>query len=79
MDNITNKLIKILSNRFKIPENKIHLDSTLDSLGLDSFDGVEILMVLEEEFNIEISEKEFEKARTVKDYITLIKKRKGKL
>ena len=43
--------------------------SFIDDLGADSLDTVELVMALEEEFNIEIPDEEAEKIATVKDAI----------
>jgi acyl carrier protein len=47
----------------------------VDDLGADSLDVVELVMALEEEFDIEISDDELEKIRTVQDTIDYIKQR----
>jgi acyl carrier protein len=49
--------------------------SYVDDLGADSLDVVELVMALEEEFDIEISDDELEKIRTVQDTIDYIKQR----
>ena len=41
--------------------------SFIEDLGADSLDIVELVMALEEEFNIEISDEDAEKIRTVRD------------
>lgn len=45
---------------------------TLDSLGVDSLDRVEIVMDLEDEFNIEVSDEEMASLVTVADLIILV-------
>ena len=45
--------------------------------GADSLDIVELVMALEEEFNIEISDEDAEKIRTVKDVVTYIEAHKS--
>ena len=47
--------------------------SFVDDLGADSLDLVELVMVLEEEFNKEIPDEDAEKIRTVQDAINYIK------
>jgi acyl carrier protein len=44
----------------------------MDDLGADSLDTVELVMALEEEFDIEISDEDAEKIQTVQDAITYI-------
>ncbi len=49
--------------------------SFVDTLGADSLDSVELIMTLEEEFNIEISDGDAEKLLTVQDVIEYIKEK----
>ena len=51
--------------------------SFLDDLGADSLDIVELVMSLEEEFDIEISEEDAEKIQTIGDAVTYVKERSG--
>ena len=46
--------------------------SFVDDLGADSLDTVELVMALEEEFEIEIPDEDAEKIRTVKDAVDYI-------
>jgi acyl carrier protein len=50
--------------------------SFIDDLGADSLDIVELLMALEEEFDIEIPDEEAEKLSTVGDVVDYIKNNK---
>ena len=49
----------------------------IEDLGADSLDIVELVMALEEEFNIEISDEDAEKIRTVKDVVGYIQAHKS--
>ncbi len=49
--------------------------SFVDALGADSLDLVELIMTLEEEFNIEITDEDAEKLLTVQDAIEFIKEK----
>jgi acyl carrier protein len=49
--------------------------SFVDTLGADSLDLVELIMTLEEEFNIEITDEDAEKLLTVQDTIEFIKEK----
>ncbi len=50
--------------------------SFIEDLGADSLDIVELIMALEEEYNLEISDEEAEKIRTVQDVIDYIESHK---
>lgn len=45
----------------------------INDLGADSLDTVELVMAVEEEFGVEISDEDAEKAQTVKDLIDYVK------
>ena len=68
------KLRMLLVEQFGVEPNLITMDTALiDDLGADSLDLVELMMVLEEEFDIgEISEGEAAKIHTVGDIVRLI-------
>jgi acyl carrier protein len=51
--------------------------SFIEDLGADSLDIVELVMALEEEFNVEISDEDAEKIRTVKDVVNYIEAHKS--
>ena len=58
------------------PEDVTMESSFIEDLGADSLDIVELLMALEEEFDIEIPDEEAEKLTTVGDVVEYIKANK---
>ena len=69
------KLQKILAEVLNLSEEEIRPDSTfVDDLGADSLDVFQIIMGIEEEFDIEIDNEEAEKITTVQDAVDQIKK-----
>lgn len=73
MKNIEKKIKKIISTKLDIKiENITNHSSFVEDLGADSLDIVELIMAFEENFNIEISDNEAEKIRTVQDIINFI-------
>ena len=68
------KLAKIIAEVLNVDANEITLDTTfVDDLGADSLDVFQIIMGLEEEFDIEIPNEEAEKIVTVGDAVEQIK------
>ena len=69
------KLQKIIAEVLNLSEEEIRTDSTVvDDLGADSLDVFQIIMGIEEEFDIEIDNEEAEKITTVQDAVDQIKK-----
>ena len=69
------KLQKIIAEVLNLSEEVIRPDSTfVDYLGADSLDVFQIIMGIEEEFDIEIDNEEAEKITTVQDAVDQIKK-----
>ena len=68
------KLKAIIADVLNLDENDIHMDSTfVDDLGADSLDIFQIIMGIEEEFDIEIDNEDAEKIVTVGDAVEQIK------
>ena len=69
------KLQKIIAEVLNLSDEQIRPDSTfVDDLGADSLDVFQIIMGIEEEFDIEIDNEEAEKITTVQDAVDQIKK-----
>ncbi len=58
------------------PEQVTPTASFIEDLGADSLDIVELVMALEEEYDMEISDEEAEKIRTVQDVVNYIESHK---
>lgn len=68
------KLKKIIAEVLNVDEEEITMETTfVDDLGADSLDIFQIIMGLEEEFDIEIANEEAEKIVTVADAVEQIK------
>jgi len=72
---IQSKIISLTATQLGLGEDTISLDSNfMEDLGADSLDTVELVMNIEEEFDIEIPDSEVEEMHTVKsmlNYITM--------
>lgn len=62
---ISQKIIRDIAEHLSIPVEQIDEHRTLDSLGADSLDHVELVMKLEEQFDIEVDDAAAEKLMTV--------------
>ncbi len=68
------KVKKIIVEQLGVEEEEVNMESSfIDDLGADSLDIVELIMALEEEFDIEIPDSEAEKIATVGDAVDYIK------
>ncbi len=68
------KLQKIISEVLNVDEDEITMETTfVDDLGADSLDVFQIIMGIEEEFDIEIANEEAENIVTVSDALEQIK------
>ena len=68
------KLQKIIAEVMNVDEEEITMDTTfVDDLGADSLDVYQIIMGIEEEFDIEIPKEEAEKIVSVGDAVEAIK------
>ena len=72
---ITEKVKQIISEQLGVEESEVTPSASfVDDLGADSLDTVELVMALEENFDIEIPDEDAEKIRTVQDAIDYIEK-----
>ena len=70
---IEEKVKKIIAEKLSVDlEEVIPEASFVDDLGADSLDLVELIMTMEEEFDIDISDEDAEKLESVKDAIDFI-------
>jgi acyl carrier protein len=73
MENIEPRVKKIVAEQLGVNEAEIkNASSFVDDLGADSLDTVELVMALEEEFEMEIPDEEAEKITTVQQAIDYI-------
>ena len=70
---IEDKVKKIVSEQLGVDESEVTLTASfVDDLGADSLDLVELIMAMEEEFDIKIEDEEAEKIKTVQDAVKFI-------
>ena len=73
------KIKKIICEQLEVKEEDVVPEASfVDDLGADSLDQVELIMALEEEFDVSISDEEAEKIATVQDAIDYIERNNKK-
>ena len=75
MAEIEEKIKKIISEQLNVSEEDVVPEASfVDDLGADSLDQVELVMAMEEEFDLSISDEDAEKIATVQNAIDFIRK-----
>ncbi len=73
MSSITDKVIEIVCDQLTLDRSQVTPESSfLEDLGADSLDIVQLIMALEEEYHLEISDEDAEKIRTLQDIVSYI-------
>lgn len=73
MSEIKDRVIDIVVEQLGLERDKVKVESKfVDDLGADSLDTVELVMALEEEFDIEIPDEQAEKITTVQEAISFV-------
>lgn len=70
---VLEKIKEIIASQFDVAEESITMDTTVaDDLGADSLDIVEVLMSIEDEFDVEIPDEAIEDIKSVGDLVNYI-------
>ncbi|RJE86714.1 acyl carrier protein [Paenibacillus sp. 1011MAR3C5] len=73
MSEVVERVKRIVIDRLGVDEAEVKLEASFkDDLGADSLDVVELVMELEDEFDMEISDEDAEKITTVGEVVTYI-------
>jgi acyl carrier protein len=76
---IEEKVIEIIMEQLDVTKEQcVPEASFIDDLGADSLDLVELIMEMEENFGVEISDEELQNIRTIQDVINFIRAREVK-
>ena len=74
-DDLLKKIVSIVVDKLDVEEDKVTVDAQfIDDLGADSLDTVELIMEIEEQFEIDIPDEDAEKIQSVKDALDYIKR-----
>jgi acyl carrier protein len=75
MSDIESRVKDILAKKLGIDEKELTLESSLiKDLGIDSLDYIELIMALEEEFHIKISDEYAESIYSIKDIVFYVRR-----
>ena len=78
MGDIAQRLTRIVATKFALRECDLDLDTSyVGDLAVSSIDALELVLLIEEEFGVEIPDDAAEKISTVKDAISYIDANKG--
>ncbi len=69
---IFDRVKEIIVDELGVDSEAITMDSTLEDLGADSLDAVELIMALEEEYDLEIAEEDARAMKSVKNIVEYI-------
>ena len=72
--NVASRVIACFAHLIGRKGSEVSAESTIDQLGMDSLDVIELIMALEEEFAFEIDETQTENFTTVGEFIALVEK-----
>ena len=78
MSDVTSKVTKIIVDQLGVSADEVKPEAKfVDDLGADSLDLTELIMAMEEEFDIEIADDDAQKIQKVQDAVSYIESKKG--
>jgi acyl carrier protein len=70
---VLERIKALIKSELNVPEEKINMDSRLsEDLGADSIDAVELIMKIEDEFNIQVSDEQAQNIKSVGDIVRYV-------
>ena len=77
MSEIFDRVRWVVAENQQIEPEKITIESTFEELGIDSFDGVNLLFGIESEFDIQVSDEDAKKLRGIRNVVDGVEKLLG--
>lgn len=78
MSTVLDRVTKVIVDRLGVDESEVQLEKSFrEDLGADSLDVVELVMELEDEFDMEISDEDAEQISTVGSAVKYIESKQG--
>ncbi len=73
MSDLTSRVINVVADQLSVDPSEIRVESSFqDDLGADSLDLVELIMAMEEEFNVKIDDSAAQKIKTVQNAVDFL-------
>ncbi len=69
---VFDKIVAIIADQLDMEVSDITVDSTFEDLGADSIDVVDVIMTLEDEFDMEIPDEAIENMKTVGELVKFV-------
>jgi acyl carrier protein len=66
-EDILKRVIRVIAETQRIPEESVSADATFEDLKIDSLDGIQIAFAIENEFNINVPDEAIKTIRGVRD------------
>lgn len=73
-EKLNTELASLMARIISLDEKAFSIDDTLESLGGDSLDAVEFIMAIEDQFEIEIPDKDMNKIQTIRQMSEYLQK-----
>ena len=70
-DDTLGRIKRLFLENFDFPEDRLHPEATVESIGLDSLDKIEFMFSLEKEFDIKIPDREV-RLDSIQDMVSVI-------
>jgi len=74
LNDTAERVIRIVAENQQIDPAKISPESSFEELGIDSFDGVNLLFAIESEFDISVSDEDAKQLRGIGDIVAGVEK-----
>ncbi|HHY19297.1 MAG TPA: acyl carrier protein [Firmicutes bacterium] len=71
------KVVELVADKLKVEKDQITPETTFEDLGADSLDVVELVMDLEDEFDLTISDDDADKINSIGDAVAYIENNKN--
>lgn len=70
LDDIAERVLRVIAKTQRLPREAISLSSTFEELGADSYDRLNIVFALEEEFDVSVPDVKVKEIRTLSEAVT---------